>query len=58
MLYRLGNGTLIEIKKNDFTSDKLFYKKIYDYYNINNNNKPCVDIRESKPFKKIISLLQ
>ncbi len=56
MLYRLGNGTLIEIKKNDFTSDKLFYKKIYDYYNIN-NNKPCVDIRESKPFKKIISLL-
>tara|TARA_E500000331_G_C17225392_1_gene700065 strand:- start:1576 stop:1746 length:171 start_codon:yes stop_codon:yes gene_type:complete len=56
MLYRLGNGRLVEIKKNDFTSDKLFYQKIYDYYNIN-NNKPCVDIRESKPFKKIISLL-
>lgn len=56
MLYRLGNGRLVEIKKNDFTSDKLFYRKIYDYYNIH-NNKPCVDIRESKPFTKIISLL-
>jgi hypothetical protein len=56
MLYRLGNGRLIELNKNDFISDKLFYQKIYNYYNIN-NCKPCVDIKESKPFKKIISLL-
>jgi hypothetical protein len=28
MLFRTNNGELIEIKKYDFTSDKLYYEKI------------------------------
>ena len=54
MLYRLANGLLIEIKRNDFISDKLFFQKIYDNYNIQ-PKIPCVDIKHSKPFNKIIS---
>ena len=56
MLYRLPNGLLIEIKRNDFISDKLFFQKIYDSYN-SQPKIPCVDIKHSKPFNKIISLL-
>jgi hypothetical protein len=56
MLYRLENGLLIEIKRNDFISDKLFFQKIYDNYIIH-SKVPCVDIKDSKPFNKIISLL-
>lgn len=30
MLFRTSNGGLIEVKKYDFSSDKLYYKKIMD----------------------------
>lgn len=30
MLFRTGTGSLIEVKKYDFSSDKLYYKKIMD----------------------------
>lgn len=30
MLYRTNEGKLIELKKNDFVNDKIFYKKILD----------------------------
>lgn len=56
MLYRFPNGLLIEIKRNDFISDKLFFQTIYDSYN-SQPKLPCVDIKHSKPFNKIISLL-
>ena len=30
MLFRTSTGTLIEVKKYEFSSDKLYYKKIMD----------------------------
>ena len=30
MLFRTSTGSLIEVKKYDFSSDKLYYKKIMD----------------------------
>ncbi len=56
MLFRNKVGQLINIEKNDFTTDKEYYLKICEIYKKKETNI-IVDIKETPIFNYIMKLL-
>tara|TARA_Y100000992_G_scaffold300862_1_gene270431 strand:- start:3774 stop:3959 length:186 start_codon:yes stop_codon:yes gene_type:complete len=61
MLFRLPNGSLLEINKNAHLNDKLYYNKIIEIQNLyvkkKNENYINSDIKETPGFKKILAMI-
>jgi len=61
MLFRLPNGSLVEINKDAYLNDKLYYNKIIELQNLyvkrKNENYINSDIKETPGFKKILAMI-
>jgi hypothetical protein len=52
MLFRTGEGKLIEIKKYDFKNDKLYYEKIIQIKSLNPKLEKTFDYKNYKQSNK------
>jgi 3-methyladenine DNA glycosylase AlkC len=61
MLFRLPNGSLLELNKNNFISDKDYYSKIMEIQNLyvkeETKNYVNSDIKDTPGFKKILAMI-
>lgn len=52
MLFRTGEGKLIEVKKHDFKNDKLYYEKIIQIKNLTPKLEKTFDYKNYKHTNK------
>ena len=57
MLFRNKVNKLVDIKKNDFITDKEYYEKICEIYKKNSNENIVTEINDAPIFKYIMNLL-
>lgn len=53
MLFRTNTGELVEINKNDFVNDKLYYKKIMEIKKPIMKNIETKKLAKLNPFSKL-----